>query len=90
MSGVRKIPMRRCVGCGERKEKRELVRILRDPEGKILLDPTGRANGRGAYLCRNAQCLKKAAKSRALERSLEVRIPEEIYGILEKEMEGLG
>ena len=90
MSGVRKVPMRRCVGCGERKEKKELIRVLRDPEGSILLDPTGRANGRGAYLCRNAQCLKKAAKSKALEHSLEVRIPEEIYDSLEKEMEKLG
>ena len=90
MSGVRKVPMRRCVGCGERKEKKELIRILRDPSGNILADPTGRANGRGAYLCRNAQCLRTARKSKALEHSLEVRIPEEIYDSLEKEMEELG
>ena len=82
--------LRRCVGCGERKEKKELIRILRDPSGNILADPTGRANGRGAYLCRNAQCLRKARKSKALEHSLEVRIPEEIYDSLEKEMEELG
>lgn len=87
MTAVRKAPMRRCVGCGERKEKKELIRVVRTPEGEIRLDPTGRANGRGAYLCRDPKCLARASKSHALDRSLGARVPEEILGRLGEEME---
>lgn len=86
MSTVRKIPMRKCVGCNERKTKKELVRVVKSPDGTILLDATGKQNGRGAYLCRNAACLQKAQKNRSLARSLDIPIPDEIYAELEKEM----
>ena len=89
MTAVKKIPMRRCVGCSEMKEKKELLRVLRTPEGDIILDTAGRQNGRGAYLCKNADCLKKARRSKALERSLDAAIPEEVYERLEKEMTDL-
>ncbi len=83
----KKIPMRQCVGCGEMKEKRELIRVLKTAENEIVLDETGKKNGRGAYLCRSAECMKKAKKSKGLERSLKTVIPEEIYGKLQEEME---
>ncbi len=83
----KKIPMRQCTGCREMKPKRELIRVVRSPEAEISLDFKGKASGRGAYLCKNPLCLKKAIKSRALERSLEVSIPEEIYAQLEEQME---
>ena len=83
----KKIPQRQCMGCRERKPKRELIRVVRTPEGQVCLDFSGKMNGRGAYLCPNAQCLKKALRSKALDRSLEVAIPEEVYARLEKEME---
>ncbi|MDO4617754.1 MAG: YlxR family protein [Lachnospiraceae bacterium] len=89
MGTVRKIPMRKCVGCSEKKEKKELIRVLRTPEGEILLDATGRQNGRGAYLCRNTECFRKAVRSRGLERSLGISIPEELTETLEKEISGL-
>ena len=88
MSVKRKIPMRQCIGCREMKSKRELLRILRTPEGQFVIDTTGKKNGRGAYLCRQAECLKRARKSKGLERSLKIGIPDEIYGKLEKEFEG--
>jgi len=81
----KKIPMRQCVGCGEMKGKKEMMRVLKTPEGPIVLDKTGRKNGRGAYLCMNLDCLKKARKNRGLERSLKMSIPEEVYDGLEKE-----
>lgn len=81
----KKIPMRQCVGCGEMKSKKEMMRVLKTPEGPIVLDVTGRKNGRGAYLCRNLDCLKKARKSKGLERSFKMSIPEEVYDNLEKE-----
>ena len=84
---AKKIPLRQCVGCGEMKDKREMMRVLRNAEGSILLDMTGRKNGRGAYLCKRRECLSKARKSRGLERSLKMRIPDEIYENLEKEFE---
>ena len=90
MSTVRKVPMRKCVGCGEMKSKKELIRVLRTPEGEILLDATGRKNGRGAYLCPSEECLKKAIKNKGLERSFKMAIPKEVYESLEKEMEVLG
>ena len=86
----KKIPQRQCMGCRERKAKRELIRIVRGPDGTVSLDFTGKRNGRGAYICPSADCLKKARKAKALDRSLEVSIPEEVYDRLEKEMgEGL-
>lgn len=84
---AKKIPMRQCIGCGEMKSKKELLRILRTQEGEIILDVTGRKNGRGAYICPNAECLKMAKKSKGLERSFKMKIDEEIYDNLTKEIE---
>ncbi len=83
----KKIPWRQCIGCREMKPKRDLLRILRTPEGELLLDDTGKKNGRGAYLCRDIQCFAKARKSKALERSFQMGIGQEIYERLEKEWE---
>ena len=83
----KKIPQRQCMGCRERKEKRELIRVVRSPEGTVSLDFRGKAPGRGAYICPDPMCRKKAIRSKALERSLETAIPEEIYARLEQEME---
>ena len=87
MAGVKKIPMSMCLGCGEMKPKKELVRVVRAPDGGISLDFRGKAPGRGAYVCPSAECLKKARKARALERSLDCTIPPEIYDALEARME---
>ena len=84
----KKIPQRQCMGCRERKAKRELIRVVRCTDGEVRLDFGGKMNGRGAYICPDSECLKKVRKSRALDRSLEVPIPEEVYDRLEKEMEG--
>ena len=83
----KKIPMRQCLGCREMKPKRELIRAVRSPEGNISLDFKGKASGRGAYVCPNPQCLKKAIKAKALERAFSMQIPSEIYEALEREME---
>ena len=83
----KKIPMRQCTGCREMKPKRELIRVVRSPENEISLDFKGKAQGRGAYVCHSQECLKKAIKSKALERSLEISIPEEIYAQLNEQME---
>ena len=83
----KKIPMRQCVGCREMKPKKELIRVVKSPEGEISLDFRGKAPGRGAYLCPDGACLKKAIKSKALERGFEVAIPAEIYEDLAKKME---
>ncbi len=83
----KKIPMRQCLGCREMKPKKDLIRVVRSPEGELSLDARGKASGRGAYVCPDSACLKKARKSRALERALEVQIPDEIYVRLEQEME---
>ena len=83
----KKIPQRQCMGCRERRAKREMIRVVRSPEGTVSLDFSGKLNGRGAYLCPNPECLKKAIRSRALDRSLETEIPEEVYARLQKEME---
>ena len=85
----KKIPQRQCMGCRERKAKRELIRVVRTPEGGVSLDFGGKTNGRGAYLCPDPECLKKAIRSKALDRSLEVEIPQEVYDRLQKEMEGV-
>ena len=83
----KKIPQRQCMGCRERADKRDLIRVVRTPEGQVQLDFSGKLGGRGAYICPKADCLKKAQKTRALERSLEVPIPEEVYGRLSREIE---
>ena len=84
---VKKIPLRQCIGCGEMKSKKEMIRVIKTAEGEILLDATGRKNGRGAYLCPSMECFKKAVKGRGLERSFKMAIPGEVYETLEKEME---
>lgn len=83
---VKKIPQRRCVGCGEHFPKSSLIRVLRTPEGEIVLDETGKKSGRGAYICKSASCLKKAMKSKRLDTSLECKIPEDVYNKLEEEL----
>ena len=75
----KKIPMRKCIGCNESKPKKELVRVVKSPEGEISVDLTGKKSGRGAYICPNAECLKKARKSKRLERLFETEIPDSIY-----------
>ena len=84
---VKKITLRQCIGCGEMKSKKEMIRVIKTAEGEILLDATGRKNGRGAYLCPSMECFKKAVKGRGLERSFKMAIPREVYETLEKEME---
>ena len=81
----KKIPMRLCIGCGEMKSKKELMRILHTPEDTFVLDVTGKKNGRGAYMCKNGECLKKAIKSKGLERSFKMSIPKDVYAALEEE-----
>ncbi|MGN0278775.1 MAG: RNase P modulator RnpM [Lachnospiraceae bacterium] len=87
---AKKISMRQCVGCGEMKNKKDMMRVLKSAEGPIVLDMTGKKNGRGAYLCMNKECLVKARKNRGLERSFKMSIPDEIYENLEKEFEDGG
>ena len=84
---VKKIPLRQCIGCGEMKSKKEMIRVIKTAEGEFLLDATGSKNGRGAYLCPSMECFKKAVKGRGLERSFKMAIPREVYETLEKEME---
>ena len=84
----KRIPMRQCMGCRERKAKKEMIRVVRGTDGSVSLDFSGKLNGRGAYICPQAECLRKTRKAKSLERSLEVPIPEEVYDRLEKEMEG--
>ncbi len=83
----KKIPQRQCMGCRERKAKKELIRIVRGTDGTVSLDFSGKLNGRGAYICPQAECLKKAQKAKSLERSLETPIPQEVYDRLVREME---
>ena len=83
----KKIPMRQCIGCGEMKPKKEMLRIIKTAEEEILLDTTGRKNGRGAYICPNSECLKKAVKGKGLERSFKMALPKDVYEMLTKEME---
>ena len=84
----KKIPQRQCMGCRERKAKRDMIRVVRGTDGTVNLDFGGKMNGRGAYVCPDPECLKKALRSKALDRSLEVTIPEEVIQRLQKEMEG--
>ncbi len=86
MQQKKKIPLRKCTGCGEMKPKKELVRVVKTPEDEVLMDLTGRVNGRGAYICPNAQCLKIARKSKRIERSFQIQIPDEIYDKMEEEL----
>jgi len=83
----KKIPQRQCMGCRERMDKKALIRVVRTPEGHVQLDFSGKLNGRGAYICPKAECLKKAQKAKSLDRSLEVAIPEEVYERLSREIE---
>ena len=82
----KKIPMRKCTGCGEQKPKKELVRVVKTPDGEILLDLTGKTSGRGAYICNSAECLKKARKSKRIDRTFETTIPDEIYEQMEAQI----
>lgn len=82
----KKIPMRNCKGCNEMKPKKELIRIVKSPEGEISLDLTGKKNGRGAYICHSLECFRKVRKSRRLEKEFECKIPEEVYDLMEKEL----
>ncbi len=82
----KKLPLRRCTGCGEMKNKKELVRVVKNKEGEISLDLTGKKAGRGAYVCKDIECLKKARKSRGFERALSCQIPEDVYDQMEEEL----
>lgn len=86
MSKVQKVPLRKCVGCQEMKSKRELIRVVHSPEGDIFVDPTGKKNGRGAYLCPDPNCLQTAQKRKSLERALKVSIPESVYEVLSSQL----
>lgn len=87
MTMNKKTPLRQCVGCGEMKAKKEMIRVIKTAENEIQLDTTGKKNGRGAYLCPDTECLKKAVKNRGLERSLKTAVPKELLDTLMKEME---
>ena len=83
---TKKIPLRKCTGCGEMRHKKELIRVIKTAEEEIMIDATGRKNGRGAYICNSSDCLARAIKTKALERSLKSAIPKEVYEQLEKEL----
>ena len=87
MQKVKKVPQRKCIACQDRDNKKELVRIVKNKEGHIFLDRTGKANGRGAYICNCSECLRKAIKSKALNRAFKMEIPDEVYESLIKEIE---
>lgn len=89
MGGKRKIPLRKCIGCGEMKPKKEMLRVLRTEEETFVIDLTGKKNGRGAYLCRCEECFEKAVKNKGLERSFKQSIPTEVYDHLKKEMSAI-
>lgn len=86
MAGVKKIPMRMCLGCGEMKPKKELIRAVKSPDGEVSLDLTGKKSGRGAYICRDINCLKLARKAKRFEKSFECRISDEVYDTMEREL----
>lgn len=86
MAAVKKIPLRKCTGCGEMKPKKEMVRVIKTAEEQIFMDLTGKMNGRGAYVCRSEECLKKAIKTKAIERSLGISVSSEVYEQLMKEL----
>ena len=87
MNVKKKVPMRKCVGCGEMKNKKEMIRVLKTPEEEFVLDASGKKNGRGAYLCPSGECLERAIKSKGLERSFKQAIPSEVYDELKEEMQ---
>ena len=87
MSVKKKVPMRKCVGCGEMKNKKEMIRVLKTPEEEFVLDASGKKNGRGAYLCPSGECLERAIKCKGLERSFKQAIPSEVYDELKEEMQ---
>lgn len=89
MAQVRKVPMRKCIGCQEMKSKKEMMRVLKTSEDEIILDTTGKKNGRGAYICFSKECFEKAIKNKGLERSLKTGIPPEVYESLKKEIESI-
>ena len=84
---TKKIPLRQCVGCGEMKNKKEMIRVLKTTEDEICLDATGKKNGRGAYICRSRECLQKACKNKGLERSFKMSIPAAVYETLGREFD---
>ncbi|MBR4777555.1 MAG: YlxR family protein [Lachnospiraceae bacterium] len=84
---VRKIPLRKCTGCGELKAKKELIRVLLEPDGNVTIDSTGKKNGRGAYICNKLECFEKAVKTKGLERSLKTQIPAEVFDRLRNDYE---
>lgn len=86
MGSVKKIPLRKCIGCGEMKNKKEMMRVIRTPENQVTLDVTGKKNGRGAYLCFSRDCLAKAMKNRGLERSLKIAVGQDVFESLEREL----
>lgn len=86
MATGKKIPLRKCIGCGEMKSKKEMIRIIKTAEDDIILDKTGKQNGRGAYVCPNSQCLEKAKKSKGLERALKTAIEAEVYEQLSEQI----
>ncbi len=90
MVSTKKVPLRQCIGCGQMKSKKEMIRILRTETGEIVLDATGRKNGRGAYLCPSMECFQKAVKGKGIERSFKMAVPKDVYAALEKEMEQIG
>ena len=86
MAAVKKIPMRMCLGCGEMKPKKELIRVVKSPEGEISMDLTGKKSGRGAYICRSSECFRKARKARRFEKAFSCQISEQVYDAMEKEL----
>lgn len=86
----KKLPLRMCIGCMEMKPKTELIRIVKEPQGSVTLDATGKKNGRGAYICRSSACLERATKAKKLERAFSMAIPEEVYDSLKREMDSIG
>ena len=84
---IRKIPLRQCMGCNDHKPKIELLRVVRSPEGEISLDFTGKKSGRGAYICRDVKCLRKARKTHRIDRALDCTVPDEVYDGMERELE---
>ena len=83
---IRKVPMRKCIGCNTSKDKRELIRVVRNAEGEISIDTTGKKPGRGAYICKDAKCLKLARKGKKIDKAFDVAISDEIYDRLEQEL----
>ena len=84
---TRKIPERQCLGCNEHRPKREMLRVVRTPEGEIVLDFVGKVSGRGAYICRDISCFRKARKSKRIDRSLDITVPDTVYDRMEQELE---